>query len=493
MFINIKQQNILNQEMSLKLVKLADQEKVSLYLVGGTVRDIVLGRQLADIDLAVDGEGLDFARKFANSVKGNFVPWDKERDTARIFIRNNKCVSYLDIAGIRGGSLEADLSTRDFTINAMAVDFSKALLEDQVNIIDLFGGIKDMQDKIIRPVTPDAIKDDPIRMIRCYRFAAVLGFSIHPLAFNSIAESLDHIFNISAERIRDEFFKFLDADISSIWFNQMDDMGLLERIFTHIIQMKGMEQNDYHHLDVWEHSLLSLEEFEHEPIPEILQEYSQDIDRYLKNQLVRGRTRKQLLKLAILFHDVGKPDARFVDENGRISFFNHNKDGALIMEQIGKDMRLANREVSFLSKLVKEHMYPLELSVFLRKPRSYRSKQKIIRKFIQKTGSACLGILLLSYADLRATRGPRRRESALVQLEKLICEIAKVYFNITKYQQPRLINGNDIINEFDIHQSPEIGEILQDVRDAQINGLVNSREDALRMVREIISENKNQI
>jgi poly(A) polymerase len=480
-------------DIFVSLAKLAMRENVRLYLVGGTVRDLLLGKEVEDLDFAVAGDALGFARKFADLEGASFVPLDEEQGTARVVFRGElETCPYMDFSRIRGSDIVEDLAARDFTINSMAIDFSQVtggtgIPACELAVIDPHSGTEDLNNRLIRLVSPRSIEDDPIRMLRAYRFAATLDFRIDDATSLVIQNSLKLLDSVSAERVRDELFKILAVDNSLSYLEAMDDVGLLEQIFPEIARMKGMEQNDYHHLDVWGHSILTLEYFEHGPLPDFLKSYLSEAEDYLDHELVRGRPRRSLLKLAALLHDVGKPDTRTMDRNGRIRFFDHNVEGAEIIGDIGRRLKLATRETSFLKNVIRDHMYPLGLSVFLRKPEGMKRKKRALRRFIQRTGAEWLAILLISFADLRATQGPRRGASDLEDLVRLIGEITDAYFQETRHPIPKLVTGNDLMAEFDLPPSPLIGELLKRVEEAQIDGTIKTRDDAIEMIRSFLS------
>ncbi len=481
--------HLLEDAAILSLIQLAAREDVSLYLVGGTVRDLLLGREMEDLDFAVDGDASDFAQKFAKSAKARFVPLDEDHDTARVVFYKGRDGDrpYMDFCGIRGADIIEDLAARDFTINAMAVDLRRVTDGHEAEVIDPCGGIADLSDGLVRIAYAESIRDDPIRMFRAYRFAAALDFTIHDDTSAEIRNSVGLLDSVAVERIRDELFKTLAVDNAIHHLKAMDDAGLLDQLFPEITRMKGMEQNDYHHLDVWGHSTLTLELFEQEPVPGSLEGYLPEIEDYLTYESVKGRMRISLLKLAILLHDVGKPATRTMDADGRIRFFDHNLQGVEIMNDIGKRLKLATRETESLKAIMKNHMYPLGLSVFLQRQRSVKSKTRAIRRFIHRTGGECLAILLLSFADLSATQGPSRQADDLKRLAALIGEIADMYFQKALATMPRLIKGDELMKEFDLPASPVVGKLLKKVRKAQMDGAVKTRDDAIKMVRDILS------
>jgi poly(A) polymerase len=496
--------NFLKHDFIKCLVKLAVKRGVDLYLVGGTVRDILLGKEVKDLDFAMDANAFDFARELADLLNASFIPLDEEHDTARVVFNMDctlKC-PYMDFCRIRGADITEDMSTRDFTVNAMAIDLQQVVENDQVELIDPYDGSSDLVDKIIRLVSNGGISDDPIRLLRAYRLSADLDFVIHNDTLAIIRKSVGLLNLTSAERIRDELFKTLSADNSSHYLREMDEMGLLEEIFPEIAPMRGMEQNDYHHLDVWDHSMLTLEFLEKEPIPDFSSDhphsvlsrgretqiniYYTEVEKYLSYELVKSRPVKLLLKLAALLHDVGKPITRSIDRNGRLRFFDHNLEGAQMMIHIGKRLRLAKREISSLSDMVKYHMLPLGLLVYMKKNKSAKDLNRAMRRYLQKTRAEWLNILLLSYADLRATQGPRREADDLIKLEWLMGKIADMYFQEIRSPVPRLIDGNDIMEEFHLPSSPAIGGLLRQVKEAQMDGKVKTREDAMEMLRDIL-------
>lgn len=483
--------HLLDDATILSLAQFAAGEDVLLYLVGGSVRDLLLDRETEDLDFAVDGSAFEFARKFVESANGKFIPLDEEHDTARVvfYKGRNKGHPYMDFCGIRGADIEADLAARDFTINAMAVDLRHVMDYDEVEVIDPCGGIDDLDKRIIRMASSKSIEDDGIRMFRAYRFAATLDFTIHHETSAAIRNSVPLSASVAIERIREELFKILAVDSSIHYLRAMDDVGLLEQVFPEITKMRGMEQNDYHHLDVWEHSMLTLELFEQNPVPDFLEGYSAEIEGYLKYESVKGRTRISLLKLAMLLHDVGKPSARTIDADGRIRFFDHNREGAEIIEGIAKRLKLATREVLSLMAIVENHMYPLDLIVFLGKPQSAKSKTRAMRRFLQRAGDEWMAILLLSFADLRATQGPRRQADDLEILANLMREMAHMYSQKNRPPMPKLVTGNELMKEFDLPASPVVGQLLKRVKKAQMDGMVETRDDAMKMVREILSKN----
>lgn len=468
------------------ILEFAELQSEKLFIVGGTVRDILLKRQIYDIDFALQGDAIGFAKNLAKRTDAKAIVLDDDQNSARVIYNHGEF--YLDFSSIRGDDIMQDLQARDLTINAMAFDLKQLLESDEVDLIDPCRGLSDLNDKIIRFTSLQAIIADPIRMLRAIRFSATLGFSVPDETQSLIRSSSSLISSSAMERVRDELYKILNLDNSARYIKLTDEVGLLEQIFPEISQMRGLEQNLYHHLDVWGHSILALELFEKNPIPESMNDHILEIKKYLYEDVVKGRNRLATLKLAMLFHDIGKPYVKSIDENGRIRFFDHHKKGAEIIPNIGLRLKLAKRELEFISNIVLYHMYPLMLLMKHRKKSvSAQEKSRDIIKFIRNVNEYCLGVLLTSYADLQATQGPLRTDEDMIILNNLAKEIADTYFAQMKASIPLLITGNDIIKEFGLEPGPIIGKILRHVREAQLDGKVNTRQEALDCARKLIT------
>jgi poly(A) polymerase len=478
-----------NRKALISLAELSARENVKLYLVGGTIRDLILERPIVDLDFSLPVDAIEFAKNFAKEIGVKFIALDEEQKTARLIFRGGSL--YMDFSSIRGNDIIEDLLARDLTINSMAIDFNKLMQTDSIELIDPYNAIDDLYSGLIRIPSAQTILNDPLRMLRAYRFSATLGFSLYEDSVNLITDYAELLKISSVERVRDELYKIFDIGNCAKFIRAMDKTKLLEQIFPEIIQMKGMIQNDYHHLDVWGHSLLALEFFESNAIPNSLIRYESKINSYLDFEIVKGRTRRSLLKLAIMLHDVGKPLTRSVDKNGRIRFFDHHKKGAEIALQIGNRLKFANRETQSLSNIVENHMYPLFLCS--QKNILRREKTRNILNFIKKMGSDCLAVLIIAFADLNATQGIKRSDDDLKNLNELISEIADTYFHQLDSPIGQLINGDELINRFGMSQGVAIGKMLALLKEAQINGVINDHRQAMNFVRDILDKSNRTI
>jgi poly(A) polymerase len=233
---------------------LAAARNLEVYLVGGSVRELALGRPAPDLDLAVSAQTLELARELATALNGTFVLLDERERTARVVNREE----ILDLAEFRAPSLEGDLQGRDFTINALALDLKGILGAGALRVIDPLGGLEDLSRGLIRMVSAENLAADPLRLLRAYRFAATHGFSLTPETEAAIRRQVREFSRVAGERVHQELFALLGVSKAGDILAQMDRVGLLLQIFPELEDLKGVDQNGYHHLDVFHHSLAAV-------------------------------------------------------------------------------------------------------------------------------------------------------------------------------------------------------------------------------------------
>jgi poly(A) polymerase len=240
---------------SLRVLRdLAAARGLEVYLVGGSVRELALGRPAPDLDLAVSAQTLELARELAAALNGTFVLLDEKERTARVVHQEE----ILDLAEFRASSLEADLQGRDFTINAVALDLKEILEAGPLRVIDPLGGLEDLSGGLIRMVSAENLAADPLRLLRAYRFAATHGFSLVPETEAAICRQVREFSRVAGERVHQELFTLLGVAAAGPILAQMDRVGLLLQIFPELEDLKGVDQNGYHHLDVFHHSLAAV-------------------------------------------------------------------------------------------------------------------------------------------------------------------------------------------------------------------------------------------
>lgn len=446
------------------------------YLVGGAVRDALMEvARGGDLDLAVQGDGYRLAAELAAVIgpSATFVPLDRKRGTGRVVIEKG-VAGELDISSFKGDSIDEDLGARDFTINAMAVRLSDLLQSGTDHLVDPRGGQRDLAKRRIRACSPKAFHDDSLRILRAFRLAARLGFRIAAATLEMIPSALPLLAGVAPERIRDEVFQTLQSDQSFPTVQGMDQRNVLGTIFPELLPMKGVGQNPFHHLDVWDHSLECV--FQLEELlaggAGVFGELRSTIRDYADEQLVTGRSKECLMKLALLFHDAGKPACLTRNENGRIRFFGHEKVSRRIFEEAGERMRLAVREIRLVGEWIGGHMRPM---IFTGEVVSKRALHRLHARF----GHDIIGLLLIFLADLRATQGPAREPGESELAFQRVCEALKGFLEAAKKPQSRLLNGNDIMRALGLHQGPVVGQILKRVAELHATGKINTTQEAL--------------
>ena len=443
----------------------------ALYLVGGAVRDHLLSRSPKDIDL-VCRDAETFARRVARYCNASFVPFLKKAgEPCFRVVRGKDPNIFIDIALMRGDAITDDLRRRDFTMNAVAIQLGPG--GKLGNIIDPLNGISDMRHGLIRIPGPDAFLSDPLRMLRAVRFAAVLGFSIGEGTLSAMKAAAPRLRNTAWERILAELTEIFKTGNSAHFIRMTDELGILEIIFPEIRPMKDCDQNMFHHLDVWRHSLLVLENCEH--ILSHPEEFFSVAARQVSENL-KSRNRLPLLKLAAMLHDVGKPRTRgFREDTGRITFYGHDKKGAEIISEIAGRLRMPKRDQEFIRILVAEHLHTLSLSA----PEVRFATQM---RWFRKLGEDVIPLIILSMADIMATRGPASGKEFRTRHLDWSAETVNRYFGKIREQLKRssLISGNDLIAR-NMIPGPEMGRILRKVREAQDTGKIRNRDEALAM------------
>ena len=449
----------------------------SAYLVGGWIRDKILGRVVKDYDFVIQGDIEDILKKFVIRINGTLIKLSEKKHLWRIVSREKNII--FDFTPISAENIEGDLSKRDFTINAMAIELDKYNL-GVAKIIDPFGGFRDIQDRRIRVVKDASITSDPLRMLRAFRFAAQLGFSIDKHTIDIIQHNIDKILDVAFERITYELFLIFAEDFSYPFVRQLDDIGLLGYIIPEIAEMKGLEQGKYHHLDAWEHTLLALKKLE-DCISE-LSEFDELIQSYLNERFQSNITKKQLLKFATLLHDIGKPATMTRDNKGDYHFYGPAKIGSEMATKICARLKLGKKATSAVNELVKRHLDPLS---FLNN--DVRTK-RAFNRFFNRNGSEGIGILLLFLADMRAARGKQASDLEQHRLglvkEMLSFRKAQLY---PKEKMKKLLNGYDLIETFNLTPGKQIGYIIKLIEDEQVEGKLKTKEQAIDFVKNLLS------
>lgn len=449
-----------------------------LYLVGGYLRDLLLDRpqtKRLDLDLVIWGNSELFGRDLVTALQGHLIRFDRE--TVRAIIRSAEMIIQIDLSRPKGETIEADLAARDFTVNALAVKIDAVVGEESVVIIDPSGGLNDLREKRLRALAPSAFDRDPLRLIRAVRLAAELGFTIEEATRRWIIERASLLGTAAGERLRDELFRILDTIPAAPWIEYLDALQLLKVLVPEGEALKAVPASRPHRLPLWEHSLETLRSVE--LLFTNLEQFFPEDALWLRERLGReieaGVTETAILKLLGFLHDIGKPETRSMQPNGRVRFLGHEQAGLPILIRLCERLRLGRWARSLIIDIGRHHLRPIHLSS--RATVTARAQYR----FFREVGDAAPTVLLHSWADLRATISGEAEDLSRHQV--FLREAFRFYkTEFLASQVKPIVRGDDLIELFDVAPGPFLGFVLDCLREAQATGLINSREDALDYV-----------
>jgi putative nucleotidyltransferase with HDIG domain len=419
------------------------------------------------------------AHAFSKKIKGAYVLLDEGRGCARVAKKVKGSLYTFDFADFRAKTFKEDLAHRDFTVNTLSLDLVNISdsAEASEALIDVTRGLKDIKEKRIKRTSVKVFEEDPLRLMRAFSLKATLGFKIELKTLNLIRKQRDLIRNVSYERIREELFKVLETEKAAQILKSMDRVGLLEKIIPQVKVMHHCKQGTYHHLNVWPHSLETVVQME-----KIFAQTKDDkeITDYLDGSLGGNRSRRSLMKLAALLHDIGKPDTRKI-ENGKMSFHGHEHVGKTIVKHIAVMLKLSVRERHALEDMVRWHLRPGYLSNFK------QPSEKAIYRYFRDTKDEGVSILLLSLADQRSTRGPATTPKDQEHHAHICLGLVSRYFE-KKKEKPliRLIDGHDLIKKLKLKPSPVFAKILTAIEEDQSLGKIKTKKEAMDLAKKLV-------
>lgn len=512
---------------------------VTAWLVGGSVRDLVMERHPYDLDLAVDTDGVTLARDFADETGGSFVELDGERGTGRVVYQQTSAPEthsdnpgdsqplgehqheneryYLDIVQLRAPTLHEDLALRDFTINAMALPLSDTihdilagaphLLNEQ--LIDPYGGMRDCLARELRLCQPTSFHDDPLRLLRAIRLAASLGLHIGHESDTAIKRDAAGIERVAAERIRDELLKLLTLPTAAPWLTYLDATTLLTRIFPELEASRGCDQPGQHFLPVLEHQIETVACIEWvlaevvpttdgttprmpAAVPVAIQThphvscslpYADRLRDHFNGIMRSGYPRRALLKLAALIHDNAKPQTKQAKPEGGVSFYGHQKIGAKTAFQVARRLRLSRRDARYVESIVRHHMRPGHLR------RLPETTPRAIARFLRDTSqgdiAAVPDVLLHDLADTLAASGPALDLAAWDEQCAWVGQLLHTYWGTLPDRLHPLVNGHDLMTLFGIESGKLVGIMLHEIQEAQAAGEISSRDEAVALAQKV--------
>lgn len=442
-----------------------------IYVVGGTVRDFLMGKISYDRDLiVVDEDAKSFSQKVAEFFDGVFIPLDEENKIYRIVLKDKK--NFLDITNPIGGNLEEDIMRRDITINAIAVNIKTGEIPSFCEF-----GIQDLQNKIIREIKEENFTDDPLRMLRVYRFYANLGFEISPELLNITKKHASLINKPAKERIEYELMKLFDGEFAAQALLKMDASEILEIIFPFVKELKQVPPNLHHHLDLFNHSIETVNQVQkfYEISPKEVQEHLKKVD-------FGGFSRLAHLKLAALMHDIGKFSTWTIEpDTGRHRFIKHEDVGAKLAIHILKKMCFSNKQIDYISYIIKKHMYP---TAVVSAP---ELNDKVMMRYVRKSADNAIDTIIIAKADRVSAQGPEITKELVEENITLLDKLLQFYLNTkeTLAPLPKLLDGREVMSILNINPSPILGKILNELHEAQISGDILTKDDAVRFIKSI--------
>jgi len=487
--------NLLKFSPLLENVRRILEDETGIYLVGGAVRDALLNKSSHDLDFVVEKDALRTARRVADGLGGSYYTMEEDFQIGRVILDQPDGPSaVLDFAAMQGQSLPEDLQARDFTLNAMAVD-----LHQPAKLIDPLGGAADLLAKRLQVCSPTAIIDDPVRALRAVRMSAVFKLAMTPAARQQIAPAVRLLDAVSSERLRDEFFKILDAPKPAASLRVLDHFGMLDYMLPELAGTKGVAQSPPHIYDVWEHSLQTVQKltdvlsvldagYSHDNemggdvftglLSLHLGRYRLQVTEHLLATLSSGRTQRSLLYLAALCHDFTKPQHKTVEDSGRIRFTGHESSGAEAIRIRAEALPLSRAETKLLFTIVQNHHKPLQFT-WHDKP---VTKQAVYR-FWRDTEEAGVDVCLVSVADALAIYGHTMPKDTYQKHLEVIRALLEAYWENPEDVVPQhILNGNDIMDHFSLEPGPQIGDLLEALREAQAVGEVKTEQEAYSFI-----------
>lgn len=454
---------------------LAAASDTDVWVVGGTLRDLLLDRPMTDVDLAVAGDVKRAARALHESLGGDIFGLSERFGTWRVQPADRPWG--IDLTALRGDTILQDLALRDFSVNAMAASLNQPTSE--LALIDPHGGLADLDARRLRVLAESTYVDDPLRPLRLVRLATVLGFAPESRTVDLTRKHAPSVMQVAVERIFAELRALVDCDDALRGLELLDDLGLTRSILPELASLRGVQQSAYHHLDAYDHTLDVLRrliELQRDP-EQVFGEDATGLIARLNEPLAEGLTRGGALRWGALLHDIAKRETRTEYGDGHVGFPDHDRRGAEIARAICKRLNAAERFTQFVCALTREH---LRLGFLVK-------RRPLSRRDVFVYMSACepveVEVGILSAADRLATCG-RNADGAIAAHLELARELNKDALDWRELRdRAPLLRGDELASELGISPGPRLGELLESIAEARYAGELDTADAALKFAR----------
>jgi putative nucleotidyltransferase with HDIG domain len=488
------------------------EQQAQIYLVGGSLRDLLFEEPCVDWDLVTDGEAHKLARLLANRLGGSYAFLHEKASRIVLCASETAAQHMFDISPLHGMSLEENLRARDFTMNALAVpltDVVKYLSGSETNIhhflIDPLCGHADLQNRLLRVVDEDAFRHDPLRMLRALRLAKRYKLMLAPETKTLLQRDAPLLTRVAAERIHQEIYSVLSVRGALAWLHELDTYGLLTTLIPELQAARALRQPSPHYWDVLEHSLQSVaaletltDALEAPPFVSrlaptfIASEDLVELRALLHDGEQQGifhfaELRAPRMKLAALLHDIGKPQTYTLDVRGDIHFYGHPQMGAPIASEITRRLSASTQDRRLAQMVAAHHMRPGQLG------QDSAVTLRAIRRYFVDLGPIGILVALFSLADHLATLGPQPRVPAWTRHLSVVRLLLTSYIREReKILPPRLVHAEELMSRLKLQPGPMLGQLLDIIAEAQAEGTIHSREEAILLAREYVHTRKQE-
>ena len=456
---------ILDDELVQKIMDFSKNTRV--LLVGGVIRDFCLGKKNFDKDIiVVDEDAKKYAQNLAEKLDATYVPLDEENRIYRLVLKDK--INFIDITNPVENSIEKDLGRRDLRMNAIAFD-----LTDK-KFIDLFDGFKDLEESKINIISEKNLEEDPLRLLRIFRFQATTGFDIDEELKEIVKKHYKLINNPAKERVNYELMKLFDGDYTVKALKNMDECNLLCEILPIFNDVKKVPPNTHHHLPLIGHSMETVRQIEN-----FYKIANKDVKNHLDSVDFGGFRRLAHLKLAGFMHDIGKFSCWAIEEDtGRHRFIKHEYIGSEMCPKILRDLKFSKKQIEYISDMIKYHIYPSHVIS------TEGLSEKVKLRYIRKMGLNVIDNIILAMSDRLSARGEAVTDEMVKNNISGLQELLGYYLEVRESLKPlpKLLSGEEIMKLTGLKQSKALGELIERLKEAQFDGNVNTKEDAIKFV-----------